>query len=99
MKAPTDDRTRFDDHGPDHWIRTGRAPPPLRQAQGQGHQPKVPLAGGHRFLRAARDRRLAVVPADFIDRDREETDSPEAFFASALVRAACAAASLAIATR
>lgn len=94
MKALPDDAALFDDHGADHWIRTGR-PPALRgKTKSPRHIVEILCAAGHRFLRPTRERRPG-----FADLARDGADGPAVFLASASANAACAAASRAIATR
>ena len=97
MKALPDAAALFDDHGADHWIRTGRPPALRRKAKGQGHVVEILCAANHRFARTAEDRR--PVRAGFADFARDAAAGPTAFLASASANAACAAASRAIATR
>ena len=88
MKSLPDDPAVFDDHGTDHRIWAGRTPALRRKAKGQSHVVVILLAVGHRLLRDA---------AFALAEGRGYFGT--AFFASASANAACAAASLAIATR
>ncbi len=88
MKSLPDDSAPFDHQGTDHRIGTSRTPALRRQAKGQSHIVEILLALGHRLLR---DATLTLAEG--------RGDLAADFFASASANAACAAASLAIATR
>jgi hypothetical protein len=82
------------DHRPDHRIGAGASLSLGRQPEGQRHVPIVAVRVFHRFLaRVEADRRVRPAVALFF----EERDA--GFFSVAPVKAACAAASRAIATR
>ena len=109
MKTLADDPALFDDDGADHRIRACRSLALRRQAKGQGHIVEILCTISHRFLRLPTDS-LDAGFARFDDDKDVFLDFAvftravaalldKAGLADVSAMAACAAASLAIATR
>lgn len=108
MKTLADDPALFDDDGTDHRIRARRSSALRRQTKGQGHIVEISYTVGHRFLRLPMDGLGAGLPrfddGDVLPDFAVLTRAAAVFFdvaglVDAAALAACAAASLAMATR